>query len=172
MSSDVRAPREITALLGQGASYSGKLTFEGRVRIDGDFDGEVFSPGTLVIGEGAEIRGTLDVGVLIVLGGEVWGKVHARELVEVHAAAIVHADVETPQVFIDRGAVFDGRCTMGRDSKSPSAQHDLSGEQLLDELSASVELPPSDEPDEDVAESEQTFGDFDVSALRADASEE
>ena len=133
MASDVTAPGEITALLGRGTSYSGKLTFEGRVRIDGQFEGEVFSPGTLVIGEGAEIRGTVDVGTLLVLGGEVWGEVMARKLVEVHAAAIVHANIETPQVFIDRGAVFDGRCTMGDDA--PSERHELSGEQLLEELS-------------------------------------
>lgn len=168
MASDLRAPREITALLGQGASYQGKLTFEGRVRIDGEFDGEVFSPGTLVIGEGAEIRGTLDVGVLIVLGGEVWGKVHARELVEVHAAAVVHADVETPQVFIDRGAIFDGRCTMGGDSKTPSTQHDLSGEHLLDELSASVELGSSEL---ELGGADETFDELDTSSLKADDSD-
>lgn len=170
MASDVRAPREITALLGQGTSYSGKLTFEGRVRIDGTFEGEVFSPGTLVIGEGAEIRGTLDVGVLIVLGGEVWGKVQARELVEVHAPAVVHADVETPQVFIDRGAIFDGRCTMGDDGKTPSTQHDLSGEQLLDELSASVELDTSS-TETAIDDADSTYDDFDTSSLRDDSEE-
>lgn len=169
MASDLRAPREITALLGQGTSYHGKLTFEGRVRIDGKFDGEVFSPGTLVIGEGAEIRGTLDVGVLIVLGGEVWGKVHARELVEVHAAAVVHADVETPQVFIDRGAIFDGRCTMGGDAKTPSTQHDLSGEQLLDELSASVELGSTEV---DLGDGDETYDDLDTSSLSTDDSDQ
>ena len=169
MASDVRAPHEITALLGQGTSYQGKLTFEGRVRIDGSFDGEVFSPGTLVIGEGAEIRGTLDVGVLIVLGGEVWGNVHARELVELHAGAVVHADVETPQVFIDRGAIFDGRCTMGDEANTPSSHHDLSEEKLLDELSASVELGPVDL---DLDESEETHDELDLSSVRAYEPEE
>ena len=34
---------EITTLLGRGATFEGKLTFEGTVRIDGRFKGEVFS---------------------------------------------------------------------------------------------------------------------------------
>ncbi len=142
------APGEINALLGRGTVYRGKLTFEGRVRIDGKFEGEVFSPGTLVVGEGAEIRGRLDVGTLLVLGGELWGAVIARQLVEIHAAAIVHADIETPQVFVDRGAVFDGRCTMG---DGPSERHDV--EQLLEDLGTDDGVSePSDAEESSVSE--------------------
>ena len=36
---------ELNALLGRGTRFEGKLTFEGRVRIDGHFVGEVFSEG-------------------------------------------------------------------------------------------------------------------------------
>ncbi|MEM7608164.1 MAG: polymer-forming cytoskeletal protein [Myxococcota bacterium] len=146
------ATGEISALLGRGTRYEGKITFDGRVRIDGHFDGEVFSPGTLVVGEGAEVRGRVDVGVLIVLGGEVWGEVMARELVELHKGAIVHANIETPQFFVDRGAVFDGRCTMGDDEP---VRHDISSEDLLDELSSehsSIEVVGTDTMDEDAGE--------------------
>ncbi len=109
---DLSAPGELNALLGRGSAYTGKLTFEGRVRIDGHFAGEVFSEGTLILGDGAAIDARVDVGTLIVLAGEVRGHVTARDLVEVHADGRVHADVVTPQLFIDRGAVFTGRCTM------------------------------------------------------------
>ena len=50
------AAGEITTLLGRGATFEGKLTFEGTVRIDGRFKGEVFSEDTLVIGEGAIVE--------------------------------------------------------------------------------------------------------------------
>ena len=46
---------EITTLLGRGATFEGKLTFEGTVRIDGRFKGEVFSEDVLVIGDGAQM---------------------------------------------------------------------------------------------------------------------
>ena len=45
----------IHALLGAGTRYEGKLFFEGRARIDGDFEGEVYSEGLLVVGEEATI---------------------------------------------------------------------------------------------------------------------
>ncbi|MEO0323437.1 MAG: polymer-forming cytoskeletal protein [Myxococcota bacterium] len=117
---DLSAPGELNALLGRGAGYVGKLTFEGRVRIDGRFEGEVFSEGTLILGDGAVLDAKVEVGTLIVLSGEVRGHVTARDLVEVHAEGRVHADVVTPQIFIDRGAVFTGRCTMpGSDTDAP-----------------------------------------------------
>ena len=34
-------PTELTALLGRGTEFEGKLTFFGRVRIDGRFSGEI-----------------------------------------------------------------------------------------------------------------------------------
>jgi cytoskeletal protein CcmA (bactofilin family) len=103
----------IHALLGVGTRYEGKLFFDGRVRIDGDFDGEVLSEGLLVVSEGATLRGTVRVGTLIVRGGTVQAEIYASELVEIHAAARVQGDIHTPALFIDKGAVFDGSCVMG-----------------------------------------------------------
>jgi len=103
----------IHALLGAGTRYEGKLFFDGRVRIDGDFEGEVLSEGLLVVGEGATVRGTVRVGTLIVRGGTVEAEIHASELVELHAPARVRGDIYTPALFIDKGVVFDGSCVMG-----------------------------------------------------------
>lgn len=103
---------ELHALLGRGTEYEGKLAFEGRVRIDGRFQGQIFSEDVLILGDGAEVDATIEVGTLIVRGGTLRGAVIASQLVEIHAPAVVHADVHTPQIFIDKGVVFDGKCTM------------------------------------------------------------
>ncbi|MBW2586280.1 MAG: polymer-forming cytoskeletal protein [Deltaproteobacteria bacterium] len=58
----------IHALLGAGTRYEGKLFFEGRARIDGAFEGEIFSEGVLIIGEEATIKGAIRVHTLIVRG--------------------------------------------------------------------------------------------------------
>ncbi|MCA9698005.1 MAG: polymer-forming cytoskeletal protein, partial [Myxococcales bacterium] len=47
---------DITTILGKGSSFEGKLTFEGTVRIDGRFSGEIRTEGTLIIGETAEVQ--------------------------------------------------------------------------------------------------------------------
>ena len=103
---------EITALLGRGTQFEGKLHFEGRVRIDGMFKGEIRSDDTLVIGEGAEVHADIDVATVIVRGGVVHGNIRARTAIEVHAPGRVVGDLHSPSLFIDRGVEFQGNCWM------------------------------------------------------------
>jgi cytoskeletal protein CcmA (bactofilin family) len=103
---------EINALLGRGTEFEGTLTFEGRVRVDGVFRGRIVSDDTLVVGEGAEVTAEIDVAVVIVRGGTVRGNIRAREAVEVWAPGRVYGNITSPQVFIDRGVVFEGQCHM------------------------------------------------------------
>ena len=102
---------EITTLLGRGASFEGKLTFEGTVRIDGRFRGEVFSDDVLVIGEGAVVEAEVDVGEIIVQG-TVLGNIKAKRSIEVHAPGRVKGDLHTPSLQIDKGVIFEGRSFM------------------------------------------------------------
>ena len=103
---------EITALLGRGTSFEGKLLFEGRVRIDGIFKGEIKSDDTLVIGDGAEVHAEIDVATVIVRGGVVHGNVRAKTAIEVHAPGKLVGNIQSPSVFIDRGVEFQGSCRM------------------------------------------------------------
>jgi cytoskeletal protein CcmA (bactofilin family) len=104
----------IHSLLGAGTRYEGKLFFEGRVRIDGDFEGEVQSDGLLVVGPQATIRGAIRVHTLIVQGGRIEADIQATELVELHAPAQVRGDIRTQALYMDKGVVFDGACVMGQ----------------------------------------------------------
>ena len=52
---------EINAFLGNDTEFEGKLSFKGAVRIDGHFTGEVFTEGTLIIGESAVIKSDIHV---------------------------------------------------------------------------------------------------------------
>jgi cytoskeletal protein CcmA (bactofilin family) len=102
---------EITSLLGRGSAFEGKLTFEGTVRIDGRFRGEVFSDDTLVIGEGALVEAEIDVGEIIIQGTVV-GNIKAKRSIEIHAPGRVKGDIHTPSLQIDKGVIFEGRSFM------------------------------------------------------------
>ena len=95
---------ELTALLGRGTRFEGKLHFEGRVRIDGTFQGEIRSDGTLVIGEGARVHADVYVGTLIVKGGTLAGLVQAIESIELHVPAQVTGRLTAPEIFMNRGS--------------------------------------------------------------------
>ena len=102
---------EISTLLGKGASFEGKLTFEGTVRVDGKFKGEVFSDDVLVVGEGAYVEAEIDIGEIIIQGTVV-GNIRAKRSIEIHAPGRVKGDIHTPSLQIDKGVVFEGRSFM------------------------------------------------------------
>jgi len=116
---DLTGLGEIHALLGRGTEFEGVLAFEGRVRIDGRFRGRVYSDGVLILGDGAEVDAEIEVGTLIVRGGTLRGNVVARQLVEIHAEGAVHGDIQAPQIDIDKGCVFEGKCTMTEEQPEP-----------------------------------------------------
>src|SRR5579863_8168388 len=103
---------EITALLGRGTEFEGKLHFEGRVRIDGVFKGEILSDDTLVIGEGADVHAEIDVATVIVRGGVVHGNIRAKTAIELHSPGKIIGNLHSPSLFIDRGVEFQGNCRM------------------------------------------------------------
>jgi len=99
------------AILGRGSEFEGKLRFEGTVRIDGKFKGEVHSDGTLIVGENATIEGDINVDGVIV-SGEIKGNVTGKTRVELHAPAKLIGNLETPILIIQEGVTFDGECKM------------------------------------------------------------
>jgi cytoskeletal protein CcmA (bactofilin family) len=101
----------LNALLGRGSQFDGKLTFEGTVRIDGTFTGEISTNDMLIIGEGAKVTADITCGSVIV-NGEVNGNIKASEMVELHKPAKVKGDVATPSFMVEKGVMFDGAAKM------------------------------------------------------------
>lgn len=102
---------EINTLLGRGATFEGKLTFEGTVRVDGKLKGEVFSDDVLIVGEGAYVEAEIDIGEIIIQGTVV-GNIRAKRSIEIHAPGRVKGDLHTPSLQIDKGVIFEGRSFM------------------------------------------------------------
>lgn len=112
-------PGGFNAVLDRGSEFEGKLTFEGTVRIDGKFKGEIISDATLVIGESGKVEADIKVGS-VSISGEVKGNVTAKIKVEIHAPAVVHGNIQTPSLIIEEGVVFQGSCLM--EKAAPAAK--------------------------------------------------
>jgi cytoskeletal protein CcmA (bactofilin family) len=111
-------PGEVHTLLGKGSEFEGKLTFEGQVRIDGKFKGQIITKDALVIGDGARVNGEIQAGT-VVINGTVEGNVRATQLVELKSTGRIKGDVETPALTMERGAIFDGNSKMDTKGGTP-----------------------------------------------------
>jgi cytoskeletal protein CcmA (bactofilin family) len=109
---------EVTGVIDQGCEFEGKLCFQGTVRIGGTFRGEIFTPDTLIIAEGARVSGQIEVGTAII-SGEVTGTVKAKHRVEIHQPAIFRGDILTPSLSVDEGVIFEGSSKMAQATPQP-----------------------------------------------------
>jgi cytoskeletal protein CcmA (bactofilin family) len=102
---------DVHTILGPESSFEGKLVFDGTVRIDGKFKGEIQTNNVLVVGQGAHVEATINVGSVII-NGDVIGDVTAKQSVEIHAPGRLRGNINTPQIMIAKGVIFDGTCRM------------------------------------------------------------
>ena len=107
---------EITVILGEGSKLTGKFEFEGVSRIDGNFDGEIVSKDTLVIGASAVVKAVVKVGKLI-LEGKLEGDVTAKEEILIHPTGKLYGNIDTPALIIEKGAIFEGSSKMSNEKK-------------------------------------------------------
>jgi len=102
----------IDALLGQNTSFSGTLVFDGIVRIDGNFEGKIKTNDTLVIAEYGKVNAEVEAGVVKIIG-EFHGTIVAKNKVEMFKPAQVSGTLNTPNIRMEEGVMFNGTTEMG-----------------------------------------------------------
>jgi cytoskeletal protein CcmA (bactofilin family) len=113
----MKKPRaHIKAFLGKDTDFEGKLTFSGAVRIDGLFKGEIFTEGTLIVGETGVVKADVHAS-LIIIKGEVYGNIFAANKIEMLAPSKVFGNIQAPTIAMEEGALFRGNCHMKEESR-------------------------------------------------------
>ena len=122
MSSSTASPH-IDTLIGAHARFKGELEFEGAVRIDGVFEGNVraSNDGTLIVSETARIEGEVDVPNLL-LHGAIQGNVRASKTLTIGPTGRLNGDVEYAAFSLAEGGAVNGRC-IRIDEKAPARLH-------------------------------------------------
>lgn len=120
---EVADAAEPNAYLGKGCKLSGKLAFDGTVRVDGQVEGEIAAQDTLIIGESAVVTAQIS-GATVIIRGKVTGDINARTRVEIRAPGKLFGNIVTPSLVIHDGVVFEGHCSMGG-SETRSAERKI-----------------------------------------------
>jgi cytoskeletal protein CcmA (bactofilin family) len=94
--------------LGADVEIKGTIKFQADMTIDGKVEGEITSPGTLTIGENAEIRGEIKTKSVTVLG-KVHGNIIVEERCELKTRAVLMGDLKAARLMIEDGATFVGK---------------------------------------------------------------
>lgn len=121
------------------AAMQGTLSFKDPVnlRIGGRFEGTLETLGVLTIGDQAQVNAQI-TGESITVAGRVSGKIVATRQLTLAPPARVTADVWTPRLTVQEGAILEGACHMSAAAETQAAES-LS----VEEVAQYLELEPS-----------------------------
>ena len=108
---DILEDNDFDTILSSDIDFSGTLSFEKPFLIRNNFSGEITAKGLLVIDEGVEVNADINTS-RVIIHGFVKGNVTAAEKVDITATGKLEGNITAPEIFLESGCVFNGRCIM------------------------------------------------------------
>lgn len=100
-----------------GTVITGDISGKGGFRIEGTLEGNLKTPGKVVIGESGLINGSLDCEHADI-EGKVSGNVVVKGILSLRNSAVIDGEVTTGKLAIEPGANFNATCKMDGGVKS------------------------------------------------------
>ncbi len=114
----MKNPEKDIQMLGPQVAMEGTLVFEGTLYMNGHIKGSIESrEGPIVVGESAVIHADVFVRNATI-NGEIKGSVRATDRIELHPPARVFGDINAPDVLIEAGVIFEGKCAIKPKTKT------------------------------------------------------
>lgn len=100
-------------IIGNGTMIKGEIESNGDIRIDGKVIGSLKSTGKVVVGQNGYIEGDVRCKQAD-FSGMVKGTITVEELTSLKSTSRVEGELVTKQLYIEVGALFTGKCEMGK----------------------------------------------------------
>jgi cytoskeletal protein CcmA (bactofilin family) len=102
---------DFDTILSPDIDFSGTLHFEKPFLIRGKVSGEINASGLLVVDEHAVVNANINA-LRVLIRGQVKGDVTAVQKVDITLTGKLAGNITSPEIFMESGCVFNGRCTM------------------------------------------------------------
>jgi len=106
-------------VLNSDVELKGTLKFNGELTFDGKLEGDINSEGTLLLGDNANIKGTIDVGSVVVRG-RISGNIIAKDKIELKAKTELFGDIKAAKLLIEEGVTFVGKSEVNPNKVAPT----------------------------------------------------
>jgi cytoskeletal protein CcmA (bactofilin family) len=108
---DILEDEDFDTILSSDIDFSGTLNFEKPFLIRGKVSGNIDAKGLLVIDDAAVVEADISAS-RVIIRGSVKGDVQATDKVEITISGKLTGNISAPEVLMETGCVFNGRCTM------------------------------------------------------------
>ncbi|MDR2588699.1 MAG: polymer-forming cytoskeletal protein [Spirochaetales bacterium] len=118
---DGRSGAFVNSLVGEGSFFRGDIAISGLLRIDGDFSGDIKTPGKVFVGRTGRADCTINA-ASVVVGGIVRGSITASEKVVILSSAVIIGSITSPRLIAEEGVIFDGVLSIAGSPLPPSSE--------------------------------------------------
>ena len=94
-----------------GTVFKGEMSAPGDIRIDGEFEGKIFSKGRVVVGDKAKVKGDIVCGN-VDFCGTMTGNFYVKETLSLKSGCKVNGDINAKRLQVELDAMFNGSCHM------------------------------------------------------------
>ncbi|GMO53973.1 MAG: polymer-forming cytoskeletal protein [Termitinemataceae bacterium] len=108
---DMLEDEDFDTVLSHDIDFTGTLNFEKSFLVRGRLIGEIDARGVLLIDDGAIVEADIRAD-RVIIRGSVKGDINACERVEITLTGRLEGNITSPQVNMETGCIFNGRCTM------------------------------------------------------------
>lgn len=116
----------ITTVVGNDMRFKGDIHGDGIVRIDGKVEGNISSKQGIILGEKADVEGSLESDNIIIFG-HIKGSIKSKELI-LKTPGSVQGDIVSDFLEVEKGSKYDGTLKIGqREVYNDSKQGNVKG---------------------------------------------
>lgn len=101
----------IQNIIAKGTKIVGDFFSEGNIRVDGLIEGNIETPGKVVVGKDGEIKGKLKCSNAY-FEGKLNGTLELSETLTLKSTAVIKGEVITQKLAVEPGATFNVSCVM------------------------------------------------------------
>ncbi|MCM1177355.1 MAG: polymer-forming cytoskeletal protein [Bacteroidales bacterium] len=94
-----------------GTYFKGDISSPYDLRIDGEFEGNLYSSGRVVIGESATVKGDI-VCNDVDMWGKLTGNLYVKDTLSLKKGCSVDGGLNVRRLFVEIGSEFNGTCKM------------------------------------------------------------
>lgn len=118
-------PNEVSRI-SAGTVIKGEITSQGDIRIDGSFDGRIYSKGRIVVGDKAVVKGDI-ICQNVDFCGKMEGNIYVKDTLNLKSGCTVDGDLHIKRLQVELDARFNGNCKMITEAEYDKLASELTG---------------------------------------------
>lgn len=127
-----------------GTVIKGEISSPNDIRVDGSFEGRIFSKGRIVVGEKAVINGDVFCDNLD-FWGKMTGEIYVKDTLTLKDGCVIDCDLHVKRLVVELGARFNGNCKMLSDEDFDKVSSEIMNSKSSVIKPVLVNLPVSEE---------------------------